>query len=390
MFENQQPAMPNQAAPAPAAPAGDMHTMPERFLETAMSGAGGGTPGGRGGKKTLVVIVVVIVVLGLLGGGAWYYFTRLANRTNQNTNTVSNTNGTPNVNGNRNVNGNVNGTLNTNVSSNANANGNVNAATNSNVNANANGNVNANANTNTNTRVSTTGTPLPMSADADKDGVTDVEEAVFGTKANAEDSDGDGFVDGIRTLSNGKIEGEIYNGYCPTKAGSVRLDGADCGVMRTYTNATYNYAVTLPKGWVSQATTSDDKVVIVTPDVATTEFFRIEVIDNPTQLTAKSHYLNLNPGVDGSKLKDAAVNGLDGVLSLDESVAYLVKGTKIYEISYNAANQNQVNLRTSFMVLYRNFRLVTPTSTNANTNASANANTNVNTNANSNTPPIFQ
>lgn len=379
MFDNEPTQMPPQQPPMqmPAA-ANDIHTMPERFLDSAPSspgGQGGGpVPGGRS-KRLLLIIGISIAVVGVLGAGAWYYFTKMANK-NENTNTVP-------VNLNRsNANRNLN--VNTNVNTNANANVNSNANSNLNANTNANLNANKNANTNTNTNASTTGSPVPSSADADNDGLTDTEELVYGTTATNNDTDGDGFIDGYRLLANGKTEGESYSGYCPLKQGSVRLDDPTCAIMRTYSNSTYSYAIWVPKNWLAQPTAADEKTVIMTPDFATTEFFQVSVMENPTQLSAKNYYLNLNPGVDPTRIKDATVNGLDGVLSLDESTVYFVKGTKTYVITYNTDSLNTVNLRTTFKIVERSFHLIPISTTNTNTNQNSNSN------GNANTPPIFQ
>lgn len=370
MFENEPSTTPSPMAPppAPTLPPQDIHTMPERFMDT---GAGGGTaapqPSSGRGKK-LLIFGISTVVLGGLGAGAWYYFTRLSSEP------VANANVTANANANVNRNANLNRNLNVNTNANLNAN------TNANLNLNANANVNVNVNTNTNTNTSTTGTPLSISTDTDSDGLTDVEEAVYSTQTNSNDTDSDGFIDGMRTLANGKTEGEVYTGYCPTKTGSVRLDADACGLMRTYTNTSFNYAAWVPTKWLSQPTNGDQKTVIITPDIATTEFFQVSVLDNPTQVTAKNYYLSLNPGIDPTNLKDATVNGLDGVLSLDESTVYFVKGTKIYIVGYNTNALNKVNLRTTFIVMYRSFHLVAPTATNSNANTNGNTNAAFNTN----------
>ncbi|MBI4089933.1 MAG: hypothetical protein HY421_00855 [Candidatus Kerfeldbacteria bacterium] len=375
MFENEPSTTPPPTAPpSPALPPQDIHTMPERFMDTGAGGAAPRPTGGRG--KKLLMVGISAVVLGGLGAGAWYYFTRLSSETAANANVTANANTNANVNRNANLNRNLNANANANLNANVNSNANLNLNANANVNQNANVNVNTNANTNT----STAGTPLPLSTDTDSDGLTDTEEAVYSTQTNSNDTDGDGFIDGMRTLANGKIEGEVYSGYCPTKTGSVRLDADACALMQTYTNTAFNYALWVPTKWLSQPTSSDQKTVIITPDIATTEFFQVSVLDNPTQVTAKNYYLSLNPGIDPTKLKDATVNGLDGVLSLDESTVYFVKGTKIYIVSYNTNALSKVNLRTTFTAMYRSFHLVAPTTTNTNTNVNSNTNTAFNTN----------
>lgn len=367
MFDNESQTSSMPQTPPP--PSQDFHTMPERFLDTGAPGSAPGAPSkGSGGMgKKLLIAGVSAVVLGGLGAGAWYYFTKMApankGNANANINANANTNSIYNFNLNENVN----------VNTNANANLNLNLNVNQNANLNVNTNANANLNTNTNTSVTTTGTPLPSSLDMDSDGVTDVEEQVYGTNANIADSDSDGFIDGMRKLSNGKYEGEVYSGYCPMKSGSVRLDDATCGIVRTYTNTTYNYALWVPKNWLTQATSGDDKTVVITPDIATAEFFQVTMLDNPSQLTARDYYVSLNPGVDATKLEDVSVNGLDGVISLDLSTVYFVKGTKIYILSYNSDALQKINFKTTFDMMYRSFRLVVP-STNTNTGSVVNTN----------------
>lgn len=378
MFENQ-PQMPQQQMPEaqPPAPQQDFHTMPERFLDTGGApggGEAGGAPRGSGstGKKILIAAVSA-VVLGGLGAGAWYYFTKMSNKNEANENAVVNVNA--NTNSIYNLNANTNTNLNENLNANTNINLNLNTNLNLNENLNLNTNLNANTNANTNTSI-TTGTPLPVSTDTDTDGLTDIEEQVFGTNANTQDSDSDGFIDGMRLLANGKYEGEAYNGYCPTKAGSVRLDDPTCSVVRTYTNTSFGYALWVPKNWLTQATSTDEKMVIVTPDSATSEFFQVNVLDNPSQLTAKNYYLSLNPGVDPTKIVDVTMSGLDGVISLDESTVYFVKGTKIYIISYNTDALTKVNFKLMFMIMYRSFHLTAASTTNTNINSSIVTNTN--------------
>jgi hypothetical protein len=54
---------------------------------------------------------------------------------------------------------------------------------------------------------------IDVSLDTDGDGLTDTQEAIYGTDPNNPDTDGDGYLDGD----------EVKHGYDPTIAGDARL-----------------------------------------------------------------------------------------------------------------------------------------------------------------------
>lgn len=367
------PPPPDQAGPL--AVGQDLHTMPERFFSSSEPAATGGKGIGRGLKITLMVVIAVAVV----GVGGYFAYTQLIakpSNENANTNTLANrnqnvnrnTNGASNVNIVVNINAPTNG--NTNANSNVNAtNGNVNANANLNTNANANlnANVNANTNTNANTNVnaSTNTSPIASSQDTDGDGLTDIEEALYGTGVNVPDTDKDGFIDGKQKTADGKYVGEIYLGYDPTQAGKRLTENA--AIVTAFTNNTYLYRVYYPTKWTARAT-DGERTLVISSDGATGEYFQIIVADNPSKLTAAQWYTSVNPS--SGTAETFSVNGLDAARSPDLNTVYFAKNDRIYTLSYVLGTLSTANYRTTFDVLIQNFGLIAASSGSVTTPAS--------------------
>ncbi|MBI3573117.1 MAG: hypothetical protein HY092_02875 [Candidatus Kerfeldbacteria bacterium] len=305
-----------------------VYTMPEKFRSV------GNTPSGGSGKtKKLLIILVVLLVIGGLGVAGLFVFRNVLNNKNVSTTNVANRS---NVNNIQNANIlNLNNQANTNVS-------NLNATTNTNV----------NANTNSNTNVSTTMKPLPSSTDSDSDGLTDTEEAVYGTDPAKADTDGDGFIDGKKVQANGTIIGELYNGYNPKGPGTLEASG----LVKRVANDTNVYSVLVPTPWTTVADASGG--LMITPSQSTGEFFRAQINDNPNHQTPQQWYQSANPTANVAALNTVAVNGLEGIYSEDGSTVYLFKDTKVYSIQYNTGSLSQVNYWTTFDMITRSFKLV--------------------------------
>ncbi|MEK7537802.1 MAG: hypothetical protein AAB619_02430 [Patescibacteria group bacterium] len=374
MFENTTPQTPpmnplNPVMPAPGmsssqgptvpppfvAPQPPVHTMPERFRSAGSTP--GGPPGSHTTKKLIIILVVVVVVAGL-GVAGLFIFNRVV-KTNGNTANTGNTN-TANV-APVNTNTAVTNSVvndNANVNAAANANDNVNTAANVNSAANANQNINA-ANTNaasntniaanTNTAVATG--PLPSSADTDSDGLTNTEEAVYGTDVANADSDGDTFIDGKQIRPDGTVIGELANLYNPRGVG--QLEGS--GLVKRVENATKAFSLLVPTSWT---TNESSGLLVVTPTTQTGEFFQVRVYDNAASQTPSQWYQANYPTDQLSLTKSVAVNGLEGLVSPDGSSVYLFKGTKIYGLTYTATGLSQLNYWTTFEMMMKSFKLV--------------------------------
>ncbi len=335
------PPMPGTPAAAPApAPKAEVHTMPERFR----SAGGSGGPKPSSSNKKLMIILIVLLVVAALGAGGYFVFTKVLQKTNTNTVNTNTGDDNENFNDNENANDNVNvsnGNDNTNVASNENSNGNSNS--------NSNSNANSNSNSNTNTAV-TNPDPLPSTTDADQDGLTDNEESVYGTDVAKTDSDGDTFIDGRLVQADGTVVGEVAGGYNPKGAG--RLEGSTLATRQQ--NASAEYSILVPATWSVVNDASGG--MLVNPALATGEFFRVQINDNPSKLTPQQWYQSIATG-QSATMTSIAVNGLEGLLSQDHATVYLFKDAKVYAITYNTGSLSQVNYHTTFGMLYQSFKL---------------------------------
>ncbi len=353
-----------QGTPAPspspyAMPQPQVHTMPERFR----SGATGGPKKTGGTTRKLVITLIVVLVVAGLGIGGLFIFNQVVKNTNV-TNTAANLNTGLNLNVNTEVNANVAG--NTNAAGNVNTAANANLATNTAANTNVAANVNSAANTNavsntntvTNTNTSTTGSTglwgtgrLASSTDTDADGLTDAEEALYGTDAQKPDTDGDGFIDGKKVQADGTILGEFVLGYNPTGVG--RLEGSTL-VKRTE-NTAKEYSLLMPTGWT---TNESSGLVVITPAAQTGEFFQVRAYDNTTRQAPPDWYQTNNPQADVTKVRAVAFNGLEGIISEDWTTVYLFKDAKVYGLTYTLGSVSQANYWTTFDMMMRSFKLV--------------------------------
>lgn len=368
----QQDFSPEQKKSTPVTP---IHTIPEKYYL--------GKKPDKGSKG--LVIALVVLVVAALGLGAAYVFTQVINdnAANQVSNSVDsnsvsnsllniNSNSNENINGNENANGNVNGNGNLNSAANNNANVNENTNTNStgNFNFNVNGATNSIFNTNQSSNTNIVVIRIPDSSDLDNDGLTDVEESLYGTGVNTDDSDNDGFSDGR----------ELVSGYSPR--GTDKL--IDTNLVKEYAHPSFGYRILFPSTWIRNPDPQNDSGMIFS--TTTGEFISISVENNPARFAAKDWYLAASPGIDSRKIQSISNNAktLQGVISLDEQTVYYTSGERAYVLSYNTNLLSAANFRTTFEMIYSSFEL---SSILLNTNSNTNLNTNTLVN-NSNTNSI--
>lgn len=352
----------------------DVHTMPKKFLE--MQGVQ------KKSKNKIITIALIVVLVGGVMSASVFVFRGLFQEANplENVNTprativndvntllanVISTN-TDNKNAALSTNTNAVSNENTNAIENTNING---ANTNANENSNGNENTNLEENTNENNNAATV---TNSSKDTDEDKLTDLEEAIYGTRVNRPDSDADTYQDGE----------EILNLYDPL--GNGRL--ANSPQISEFTNQIWGYTLLSPQSWLRDSTDEAQKTILFTAD--TGEFVEVFVLDNTSGKTAKAWYKEQLNATDPEPKEVQTKEGLVGVISTDTKTVYFANEKFIYGITYNTGLREEESFRTTFTMMYTSFVLVEPTKDipESNSNAAKNTNaTNGNKNANQNT-----
>lgn len=181
------------------------------------------------------------------------------------------------------------------------------------------------------------------SADSDSDGLTDIEEELWGTNGAAADSDGDTFPDTT----------EITNLYNPAGVTPERL--IDANLVSTYINPEYQYSVYYPSTWIAQSIDDTKKEVLFTS--ITQEFMQVTVLPFPTDVPFAQWFVKTFPG-EQLATYTPFVNKfkVSGVMSSDGLVAVITDGAHVYLLTYNGGTRDEINYRTTFKMMVQSFK----------------------------------
>lgn len=175
--------------------------------------------------------------------------------------------------------------------------------------------------------------------DADGDGLTDVEEALYGTDARKTDTDGDGFSDSVETIN-------LYDPATPTPA--KLINGGHVG---EYASVDGKFSIFYPASWTSQANGRD---VSFSNDL--NQPISVTVVDNPKDISVLDWYLQANPGAKPSQVQQFYTkSNLEGVRGPDGRTAYVSADKRIYIISYAPGIQGISYFRSTFQMMINSF-----------------------------------
>jgi len=317
-----------------------IHVMPQRFYVQPKKKHSG----------LAIIIIAGVILLGVLAGAGFYFSQDLkndqlqplvnANANHKPVNANQNTNQpVVNQNLNQNLNQSLSANTNTNVSTTTNINVNIN------INTNANTNTNVNTNTNTNTNVNANPwQPLPTAPDDDNDGLTLMEENLYGTNPEISDTDGDGYKDGA----------EILSGYDPTRPAANVVDS---GLFLFYSHPVYS--IVYPQDWILKEQDQEKNEVLFIADSG--EFMEILVVANPSNTSLVEWYQKQFPTIDLGLVRNVRINNLVGFRHPDNQSYYLAAEgdpSTIFLLIYNIGNFNQTNFITTFTAIVKSFQLL--------------------------------
>lgn len=203
-------------------------------------------------------------------------------------------------------------------------------------------------------------TAVINSIDSDADGLTDVEETVFGTLPSNSDSDNDGYKDG----------NEVANGYDPNKIGFGAAKLIDSPFIATLTTnfGLDDFSVLYPKDWQSSIIKASEQLLLTAPSG---EIIKISVRVNQQGMSALAWYLQDHPETSVSQLKvvDTLDGQLTGIYTADGLVAYLTDASKsrLFVFEYLTGRQSEIRYPAILNMIIKSLKVlpkaavVTPT-----------------------------
>ncbi len=176
-------------------------------------------------------------------------------------------------------------------------------------------------------------------ADRDGDGLTDKEEAVFGSSPNNMDSDSDGYND----------LAEVNNLYNPAGQGKLELSP----LVKSYSNTTYKYSLLYPSSWSLNKIGGDDSVIIQSSD---NHFIQIIVQPNSQKESIEDWYKE-QFGVAELLREIFAQDGWRGIKSDNDLILYLTDSNNnyLYTITYNLGENTALEYKNIFEMLVKSF-----------------------------------
>jgi Fibronectin type III domain len=186
--------------------------------------------------------------------------------------------------------------------------------------------------------------PLPPAGlDTDSDGLSDLEESIFGSEPRSPDTEGDGFLDG----------NEVFNLYNPNGRAPAKL--TESGLMRTVT-ADVGWTILIPKDWEDAMDTEDGSEATITSTHG--ESFVVKVEENPQGLDIIDWYMAKNPDVDIEQiLFYRSKGGYEGIIGVDLLTTFIPWKGKIFTYTYNMNEQPFINYRTAYSMMLNSLEL---------------------------------
>ncbi len=187
--------------------------------------------------------------------------------------------------------------------------------------------------------------PTIDNLDSDRDQLTSNEEALYNTVADDDDSDNDGFKDGV----------EITNLDNPLSCSGSLIDS---GLVSIYNSSGFNYSVFYPSDWVAQAVDDQSKNMVFLSDTETGEFISVQIFDNefPLSLADWRSQVNVNSTWVGFALGKS--QQLSAYKTTDGRHVLYVKGgsgTQAYLISYNLEQGATAHFDSTFDMMLNSF-----------------------------------
>jgi hypothetical protein len=185
--------------------------------------------------------------------------------------------------------------------------------------------------------------PLPTAADRDQDGLTDLEEALYGSSPDLVDTDVDGYLD----------RDEVVNGYNPAGAGTL----AAAGKLVTYRDQQGRFTAAHPAAWVVEAPAQGGSAADAQFVIAAGEFVSVLLEPNPEGRSVVDWYV-ARAGLANSPLLEP-VGEHNGLFSADRLTFYFVpavRPTSVFVVTYHIGATPERSYPTAFEAFLRSLQ----------------------------------
>lgn len=185
-------------------------------------------------------------------------------------------------------------------------------------------------------------TAITLSSDIDRDGLTDLEEEAYGTKADVADTDGDGYADGLETR----------NLYDPAKKADARL--LQSSVMRLFSHTNPDISVAYPAVMIADGTLDGDLDIILFTPPETGEV--IELISGNLNGKSLAEWY-ASEGGDPTAFKAGLYRGQPALFSTDGMTVYWIENGRAWGWIYQAGVAKEINYRTTFEAMQKSLSI---------------------------------
>lgn len=179
---------------------------------------------------------------------------------------------------------------------------------------------------------------LHVGTDSDSDGLTDIEETLYGTSPQLPDSDADGFLDG----------NEVFNRYNPNGLAPGSL--FESGLVMLFDDPAFSYTIFYPTIWNMRAVGGPAEQVVFT--AATSEVVQVIKHDKDSETTIMEWFLTQDGAASADDLLEFTTKeGLTGAMSPNRLTAYVDAGSFVYVVSYNVGTKATIDYLQTFQMM---------------------------------------
>lgn len=184
-------------------------------------------------------------------------------------------------------------------------------------------------------------TPTPAK-DTDSDGLTDVEESLYGTNVREPDSDKDSFLDG----------NEVFHRYDPLGPAPQTL--LDTGAVKVFSDAEYAYGLYYPTTWSLALTRENASVTFRSTRSA---FVTVSAEAKDPAMSIDDWLLGkVSEGVKNQMKKILTKEGYIGFSSKDDRTSYLDLGDRVVTLVYDLGDKMQIEYLQTFQMMVNSFK----------------------------------